>query len=111
PVVLVGLGGSKRAKVCAFLSSSFVAATFSLSEEPFWPGTTSKELGARAISFAPTPRTPPTLITKASTLPLLSNRISLTSPIFSLSDPTTSVPLNLDASHWSGFWDDTKFVL
>jgi hypothetical protein len=54
----------------------------SLSAEPFWLGTTSNEFGASATSFEPTPRTPPTLITNASTFPLLPNRMSLTSPIF-----------------------------
>ena len=32
-------------------------------------------------------------------------RISLTSPIFSLLPPRTSVPLNFEASSWSGFCD------
>jgi hypothetical protein len=35
PVVAVGRGGSYRAKFCASLSWSFVAAILSLSDEPF----------------------------------------------------------------------------
>src|SRR6185503_264344 len=37
--------------------------------------------------------------------------MSVTSPIFWLSGPTTSVPLNFDASHWSGFCELTKAAL
>jgi hypothetical protein len=64
------------------LSWFFVAEILSLADEPFSPGTTSKELGANATSLEPTPRKPPTLMTKASTFPVLSKRMSLTSPIF-----------------------------
>src|SRR5512140_1858232 len=44
-------------------------------------------------------------------VPDSSNRMSLTSPIFWLSAPSTSVPLNLVASHWSGFCELTKSAL
>src|SRR5712691_1653440 len=37
--------------------------------------------------------------------------MSLTSPTFWLSGPSTSVPLNFEASHWSGFCDDTNCAL
>src|ERR1700688_4784376 len=85
--------------------------SLSLSRVPFWPGITSNDAGARATSFDPTPRKPPTLTTKASILPVLSKRMSLTAPIFALSEPTTSVPLNLVASHCSGSCDATKSAL
>src|SRR3954469_24938709 len=65
-------------------------------------------VGARATSFWPMPRKPPTPITYARTLASLSNRMSLTSPIFSLLAPITSVPLNLVASIWSGFCSVTN---
>src|SRR5450759_3019637 len=68
---------------------------------PLSPGTVSNALGASATSFAPMPRKPPTLTTKASILPDLSNRMSLIEPIFWLSEPSTSVPLNLVATHCS----------
>src|SRR5437868_5728693 len=41
----------------------------------------------------------------------LSNRMSLTSPIFLSSAPITSVPLNLVASHWSWVCLETKCAL
>src|SRR5512143_2149370 len=37
--------------------------------------------------------------------------MSLTSPIFLLSLPMTSVPLNFEARNWSGFCDVTKSAL
>src|SRR5215510_6704799 len=89
---------------------------FSLGEEPVAepesPGTIWKAVGGSATSFEPMPRKPPTLITYASILlPSLANRISLTSPTFWLSSPTTSVPLNFDAIIWSGFCAATNSAL
>ena len=55
---------------------------------PLSPGTVSNALGASATSFAPMPRKPPTLTTKASILPDLSNRMSLIEPTFWLSEPS-----------------------
>ena len=55
------------------------------------------EAGSIATSLAPMPRKPPTPTTNAMTLRSLSNRTSLTSPIFASSAPITSVPLNFEA--------------
>src|SRR5262245_50846342 len=112
PMPVVALGALYGSNADACFSWSLVMESLSLSASFFdlSPGTIWNALGASATSFAPMPRKPPTPITKAWILPSLSNRMSLTSPIFSFSLPTTSVPLKFDARNWSERCELTNFA-
>ena len=62
----------------------------------------SRDWKGTATSFSPIPRKPPTPITTAIACPLRSTITSFTSPIDSLFELTTVVPMRLDAIIWFG---------
>src|SRR6266487_565419 len=68
---------------------------------PVSAGTGWNALISMATLFSPMPRNPPTPTISPRILPFLSNSMSLTLPMCALSGPRTSVPLNLEKTHWS----------
>src|SRR5262245_42708318 len=70
---------------------------------PVSAGTGWNALISMATLFSPMPRNPPTPTISPRILPFLSNSMSLTLPMCALSGPSTSVPLNLEKTHWSVF--------
>src|SRR4029453_19278114 len=68
---------------------------------PVSAGTGWNALISMAKLFSPMPRNPPTPTISPRILPFLSNSMSLTLPMCALSGPSTSVPLNLEKTHWS----------
>src|SRR5262245_36879758 len=68
---------------------------------PVSAGTGWNALISMATLFSPMPRNPPTPTISPRILPFLSNSMSLTLPMCALSGPSTSVPLNLEKTHWS----------
>jgi hypothetical protein len=73
-------GDGSGLKLGAWASCSFVIETFNCALLPSLAGTSRKLVKSTATSFAPRPRTPPTPTTKALTWPLLSSKMSMTSP-------------------------------
>src|SRR5262249_52364553 len=114
----VRAGGLYSWKSGAFLSWSLVQLTLSLTMVgsslrltmavlppapvllPVSAGTGWNALISMATLFSPIPRNPPTPTTSPRILPFLSNSMSLTLPMCALSGPRTSVPLNLENTHW-----------
>src|SRR5262249_3443696 len=115
----VRAGGLYSWKSGAFLSWSLVQLTLSLTIVgsslrltmavlppapvllPVSAGTGWNALISMATLFSPMPRNPPTPTINPRILPFLSNSMSLTLPMCALSGPRTSVPLNLENTHWS----------
>src|SRR5215467_14009251 len=105
PVVAGGDGS--RLKSGAWVSWSLVIGTFNWALLPLAAGTSRNSVKSIATSLAPRPRTPPTPTMNALTCPLLSSKMSTTSPTFWLSEPRTVVPFNFEASHSSLPWAST----